>query len=406
MKLLKLFFLLFIVSLAGVSCSKDEPVAGNENGTGEIVTATFVLSESSPVRSGVQSTDQGEVYERTIKTLEFYIFDKEGNRDTDEYNYKQITIQEGQKQYEHNFPVTAGEKYFLVAVNMELGILKNVTTINELKKHLSNVELDNTNSQQTDGNGRVYFPMSGESGLVEITPNNSQKITLAIERLFSKIEAPRKAATVKMNLSDTNLKNLFGDGVTNEDVSFHLEAYCVINGINKSYVFRTNNEWLLPDEAGVEYFTTDIENNSVYSGTVGEGANETIWLKPAATETSATETPVYVYENYPVAKQQNGMEMFEAKTLYAMVLKGTLSAKDKTTSTRYWRMNLNTKGGYKIDRNAKYIFTITQLNSIGSENEEDNDGDGGGLVPGEGAAAVEVTLDVQPWNVLGIEEEI
>lgn len=404
MKLLKLFFLLFIVSLIGVSCSKDEPVAGNETGTGEIVTATFVLSESSPVRSGAQSTDQGEVYERTINTLEFYIFHKNGERETHEDGYKAITIKEGQKQTEHNFPVTAGEKYFFVAVNMELGTMKNVTTIDELKKHLSKVKLDNTNSQQADGNGRVYFPMSGESELVEITPNSSKKITLPIERLFSKIEAPRKAATVKMNLSDTSLKNLFGEGIKNEDVTFHLEAYCVINGLNDSYVFRNDDSWVLPE--GVEYFTTDIENNNVYSGTVGEGANETIWLKPAATETSATETPVYVYENYPVTKEQNGMEMFEAKTLYAMVLKGTLSAKDKTTSTRYWRMNLNTKRGYKIDRNAKYIFTITQLNSIGTENEEDNDGDGGGLIPGEGEAAVEVTLDVQPWNVLGIDEEI
>lgn len=210
---------------------------------------------------------------------------------------------------------------------MDLGTLAG-KTLDEVRKQVCNIELTNLNSQQAEGN-RDYFPMSGESEVVEVKKNSADnKVEIEINRLFSKINAPTVENPLTIAIRDKELDKVFGGTVEKSSVKFEMESYYVINGLNKSYAFRNYNEkldenekwdhdnyWKIPESDGWKYFPTNEDENKVYSGTTGDN---TIWLE---------NTPVYVYENSPTPILENGMTLFNKDHIYAMILKGTLTAK-------------------------------------------------------------------------------
>lgn len=409
MKTSKLFAIALVALLLG-ACSKNDDVIDGTPTDGDGAVVNIVLNSDSKA-PGTRETEAGSTAESEVSKLEFFIFDANGNKDTqtpyfalNAYQYKTtINI------------ASSGNVRFVVVANASIG--GAIGTFGELQAKLAGRAFA-ADGASLNHNTRVIptggFEMSGETVTVIASGSYENTVTVGLDRLVSKFGKPAftPAAAGFLNLPDVDLVELWGAGttITNADMVFEFNGYALINGVNKSLlVNRTdwNNtsaspattwkgkwvEWYLANEsvAGMKYLASSFNASGEYTNNYsGKSSNGTWFLDDT--------NPVYVYENAPAIITTNVGKGYDAQKVYAFIVKGTLTANSKTV-TRYWRVNLITESDYHIYRNKSYGVTITSIKTAGyatPEEAEKNDP----IVPVEGETYVDVTVIVNPWEVI------
>lgn len=385
------YYLCIAAGFVLMACGNNEPNELTNSGNTPLPEGTANISVtikgSNFTRLDGNPID-GTPAENKISKLEFYVFESDGERDT-ERSYVPIADYAGGK---INFAVNAGlNKKVVVAANMNLGEMatKNYA---EVKKTISDLELDNTNSRVIPTSG---IPMSGEGTVDVVQDVLDNKITIEISRLFAKVFKPAVINNVPVDIDMDELKEIFGDEIDQQPV-FKLDSYALINGIDNSDAFDNMSTW---DRTGRQYllsgFTADVNANLnlAYSGLEGTG---NYWLSGEEDESEY----VFAYENVPLPKTVNGVSGFDRNTVYAFLIKGSLEY-DQTEEDRYWRVNLIRDDMYKIYRNTVYKVTINKITTAGyataKEAEEDNNN--GHVVPGEDQTGILATIEVAKWNL-------
>ncbi|MCC8154697.1 MAG: hypothetical protein LIP01_11105 [Tannerellaceae bacterium] len=423
---MKKYHLLILAAIAifSTSCNKDENE--NNNVPGEPAVATFTITTPKTY----VTTEAGSDAENTVSVLEFYIFDENGNRDAVReginYGYHKEDLSSSPATPNNplnpiSFLVESGSnKKVLVAINLDLGELAGQDFESVEKKIIedsSKLTEDNSKSVPTQGDQTKGLGMSGKNLSIEVIADKlNNEITIPVNRLVSKIEAP-KAENVIVNLRNNDIESLFGNTLDadNDKITFQLEAYAVINGLEKSQVFTHDNGVDKTEIAGWNHWDrtdywlpTKGYQRSVFDPVAAGGKiisaysgkeEGSYWLKTAS---------VYVYENKPLPRTaQNGLPGYDRETVYAYLIKGTLTHADDAANpvTRYWRVNLIPEDAFLIFRNTVYKVTLEEVMSKGygtpKEAKEDEDGgeDGGEVIPGSGESGIKAEIQIVPWQI-------
>ncbi len=368
-------------------------------------------------------TQDGTEAERIINTLELYVFDKDGSRDTNTKNDGYVKITGEYKGQGVSFTVTEGEKIILVAANMDLKKQegKNMEEIREL---ISNVLLWGTGAVNPLSVPAAGIPMAGESSVVEVASETTNNyVTVYVSRLFTKLLTPAtKEGGVEVTVKQDDLEEIFGEEHTLTGMtSFDFKGYAVVNGLNKSYAFANYNAeqdelaawdianfWkigsILANYHRATYETTDGEDGTVNIGdikTIYSGKkNNSFWLKGS--------DAVFVYENVPTEKTSSGgISGYDKQTTYAMLIQGTLTNGDKTI-TRYWRYNVNKEDEFKILRNAQYRATINRITTkgYGTPEKAEEDDDSGEVIPKDKETGIIASISVVPWRLFSEDTDL
>lgn len=139
-------------------------------------------------------------------------------------------------------------------------------------------------------------------GTANVVEGETNKLSLSVRRLLSKIENPKADLANKVTAPDADLLKILGldaSGTVPTDLKWTFNGYTVINGINRSLAFEYDNliNWerfatasnfkttFTPDGATVE---------TVYSVKSDDNSETSNGFLPAAYN-----KPVYVYRKHP-----------------------------------------------------------------------------------------------------------
>lgn len=397
------------------ACSKNDEVidGGLNKGEGAVVN---ILLENGAKGSTTRETDPGSAAESKVSTLEFFIFDSNGDKDS-QTPYFAL----GAYQYKTTINIAcSGNVRFVVVANASIG--SAMATYGDLQAKLAGREFT-AGETALDHNARTIpaggFEMSGETVSVITGGSAENSVTVGLDRLVSKFGQPTftSAATGFLNLPDIDLAEVWGAGttVTNDDMEFAFNGYALVNGVNKSLLLNRidwNNssatpattweeEWVNWYDANetsqsLKYLGSNFDASGKYTNNYsGKNSNGSWFIEDT--------NPVYVYENSPAIITANVGKGYDSQKVYAFIVEGTLTANagtsDEQTATRYWRVNLIPESDYHIYRNKSYRVSITSIKSAGyatPEEAEKNDP----IVPVDGETYVDVMVIVNPWDVI------
>ncbi|MCD7933026.1 MAG: fimbria major subunit [Tannerellaceae bacterium] len=257
--------------------------------------------------------------------------------------------------------------------------------------------------------------MSGEEK-VSVSSGEVETLVLEVARLYARFNAP-DATGARMNITKQSEKDSLAVLLPNtalNRVGFRLNGHVVINGLKKSFAFPNYGT----TEANRWIKTTWTIGNDPENYTKSEYNAEGKLGKVYSGEDFLTTQSVYLYENCPVyvSSSETGMNSgYRASTVYSFIIEGELYDMDTDEAvTRYWRINVSKTADeatiFKILRNAIYNVNIKDVKTVGyatPEEAEDNDEDnGGGVIPGVDDAAIEVEVKVLSWRVFNEDSDI
>lgn len=387
-----------------VACSKNTTDGPDINVTNPAAKANISITiDGSDLTRAVAPDEPGTAAENKINQLEFYVFDASGTADA-ERPYLKVDNYDGSKV---TFAVTAGvDKKILVAANMNLGAITTTDTYEVVRKKFYE---DNPLIATTSRTAPTYFAMSGEvkATVEEDVPDNP--VTIKVSRLISKVFAPTLAQDFAVQLSDEQVKSVFGATATGTP-TFTLKGYALVNGLDVSDAFsywNTNNneaeEWSLwrRKAHSIPAFAIDGTGDLVgaYSGEE-TAASDNFWLSG----TTGVSNVVFVYENTPEVdadyERDYGIRGFTKSSIYSFLIKGDFTL-GSDTETRYWKIYLIYDDEYKVFRNTIYRVTITNITSEGYKTAEEayEDANSGTVIPGQEQTGILATITVADWRV-------
>ncbi|MCD8265418.1 MAG: fimbrial protein [Tannerellaceae bacterium] len=315
MKVTKFLTFVFAITMLFSSCKKDvlEGVDTPGGGGGGRASLTVWLNSSQGTRSS-DGSDAGTEAERTIREVEFYVFDADGTRDR--YN-GYIRFDEAASDY--TFHVTGGSnKTVLVAVNMQLGNLNGVE-LPDVKKALYNASIPNPLQVPAGG-----LPMAGEYTGLTVSGDELAFIRVAVDRLYARFNAPTTPASgVKVTLSQNDQDDLtewLGGTITGE-IQFTLNGYYVINGLDQSFVFPNYGVAEQLERWNPAVWTIGNNTASYISSIYDEEGN--LVQAYSGNNLLSNNESVYLYENSPLQLEGN-VKGYNSGTIYAMIVQGTL----------------------------------------------------------------------------------
>jgi len=411
MQVIKFLAFTMAISMCFSSCKKDdlEDVYQPESeGKGTI---SIRLRDNQGTKSAY-IRNAGTEEERKINQVEFYVFDSNGIRDRDMYGY----IKFDQADNEYTFPVLEGRNKTVLAVtNRGLGELSGVN-LTEIKKILHTAEIENPLQVPAEG-----IPMTGEQGNVSITKDDMTTISMIVDRLYARFNAPTTSASVKVTLTSDDKEEItewFG-GTIAGNIHFTLNGYYVINGLKQSFVFP--NYGVGEQDARWDTKVWTIGNQPANYFSTQYTADGHILKAYSGNSLLSNGEHVYLYENSPV--YANG---YQSNTIYAMIIEGTLydSGNPANRVTRYWKIHITSttepENIYKILRNAIYKANISEIRTLGYSTPKEAEEEKPNVVkppvieppvveppvveppvvnPGEGDTEVIVTVEMIDWKI-------
>ncbi len=391
MKMKKLLAFALVASLGIVGCNKsNEPV---DQPGGELT--EVVVKLDGQARTMADGTpENGILNENDINIVEFYVFNADGQKDPN-YHY---FVKSSNFSEPAAFLVTEGpDKRFLVAVNQSLGD-SGAANYDIWRERIFGTNLSHLNSKDRP----IDFAMAGE-GSKSVAPGHNNTLSITIERVVSKVEAPQVVAggaDVSEIAGNLNyLKEIFGANnvsaigdITN--LRWDFDGFVLINGIDRSYSFDHN--FINWNPSGRMYEKTTYNGDgsiiqSVYSGN-----------DPAAVDfflPANYPDPVYMYENNPDEnpKLPGEATTFVKDQVTAFLIKGTFSCDQYPGEVRYWRVNLIKDDIWKIYRNSIYRITMENILTPGWKTPKEAEDDGPIVNPTE--SSITIGLVIAPWNV-------
>lgn len=403
------FLTLSLIAVAFVACSKDIS-------NGPYLSKKELASVKIAISTATRATETGSVAENKVSTLEFYVFDDvTGAIPATGASYHKIngystvtTLQ-----------VESGSMKFVVIANADLGPLTTGDTYSTLQAKLNSAEFT---ANSTDGwNATVIptsgFEMSGES-TTTIVPEITNNVTVNIDRLVSKINEPVFTAPstvangdVEINMPNVDIDELWGAGssatITNADMTFTYEGYAIVNGIAKSDIlFKSSTAfdaipWTSWSSTGKAYLNSDFDTTGYYFYNYTSDGDATPTAESGFLAAKAA-TPVFVYENAPAIITTTAGDGYDPAKIYSLIIKGTIKENvGNETTVRYWRINLMQDDTWSchIRRNAVYKTTIDSIKSCGYATPEEAEKTNP-IVPIPGKTYVDVTVEINPWEVI------
>lgn len=395
--------LAFFTALVAVasSCQKNEIIDDSDVVNEGDAIAVIELSNLKTYGPTSPSTEP----ENRLTSIEFYVFDDVGQPDATRSYYKPATVSQTV-----SFAVASGNnKKFVVVANMDLGDLTTlgVPDYNGFRAVLANKVLDNNTSTYI---APGQFIMSGETVADVVLDKADNRVQISLARLVSKIKSPEVLSTVVIDLPATDIEELWGPGttVTNSDITFELNGFGIVNGLDKSSVLFTGNAagddsqtWDTWSHTGKTYYASTFDPVTHDFTSLYSGFESGSWLR-------GSNEVVYVYENEPVDDGNTGMPGFTKESVYAAIIKGTFKDGSGSSIERYWRINYIKEDNYKTFRNSVYEATITSVISKGYENPEEaeEDSENGPNIPDNKQTGVLVSIDVLDWSLKAFDTEI
>jgi hypothetical protein len=453
----KLFVLAAAIAFGMASCSDPaitpEPKQGN-------VSIVLTNGDAAATRADGDPKD-GTAEENKINSIEIYVFNDKGDALDDkvgeENGYLKVDVSTATFPWSTQVQMAGGtNKDVIVVANANLGA--PVTTagsekLNTFAKVMEAVDaavLDATNSTKVPATG---FVMSGHTLLAKVDEGRSDNvIEIGLNRLVARVEYPTVGSTITYDLDQKELDQVFGktgdvSNVTSDDnLSFTLNGYWVLNGMKKSTVgFVGNNindgtvgtdadkiysndskPYVMGGTDGTTYWSWNLWlENFDNKGSLEEGAGYA--LRGGRTESNseamkaADKTPanlsewdgiysgkalltagnVYAYESKPDRKADQTYSGYDPDGVIAIIISGTLT--DSSTAIpnpkiRYWRVNVRVQDSYHIIRNSTYTTAINAIKTPGYETpweaEESEE-----IVAKPGDTVGEFEISVNPWTI-------
>lgn len=199
-------------------------------GKGELTPITVNIKGNADTRA-LTGEETGATNENDINSLEFFVFNSDGSF---QKYYKPASVASDNQ---YTFLVNAGSLTILTAANQNLGEPSPApASLADFKKSSSYKELslDGTNSR-SDISTSLGFAMAAE-GTANVVESETNKLSLSIRRLLSKVESPRVAPTNEIKIPDAELLKILGLGTSEtvpNDLKWTFKGYMVINGINQ-----------------------------------------------------------------------------------------------------------------------------------------------------------------------------
>ena len=328
--------------------------------------------------------------------MEFFVFNSDGSF---QKYYKPASVASDNQ---YTFLVNAGSLTILTAANQNLGE-PAPASLADFKKSSSYKELslDGTNSR-SDISTSLGFAMAAE-GTANVVEGETNKLSLSIRRLLSKVESPKVAPTNEIKIPDAELLKILGLGTSEtvpNDLKWTFKGYMVINGINQSLAFEYENLTNWERFATASNFKTTFSPDgatveTVYSVKSDDNSETSNGFLPAGYD-----KPVYVYENIPTMLQgSNGQAatVFDKDEVVAFIIKGTFSGTGVSDVTRYWRVNLLKDDAWKIFRNSIYRITMQDITTVGWGTPKEAEEEGPVIDPSE--SSITIDIEVAKWDV-------
>jgi hypothetical protein len=395
---------LFIAGTTVAGCSNDTTIYEPPVADGTFV--TIKLQGDAKTRA----EETGTAAEKAINKLGIYVFNQDGSRDALS-PYVEIPAPSGETQF--TVPVVSGQgkRVYVVANGASdtikvSGVYANLETV---EKTFSAIVMDKNNSTlatPTDG-----FMMSGLSAEWNVEAGENSTAAVHLARLVAKIYAPTldNNATVDFSkATQEEINAVFGAGtklVPSDSYTLQLTGYAVINGLHKSVLYNTADFITWVEKSYYDDSVTPVV--SLYDKATYDANGIFTSSYTGATLLTTTANPyIYAYENKPVRRMNNGVEMSVANTVYAFIvaakITGTAVADGSITTSaeRYWRVNFYKGDIYKVQRNAAYRITVNKVVTLGAGTPEDAENGDGPFVPDPGNSAVNIRIDVLNWNLL------
>ncbi|MCC8153466.1 MAG: fimbria major subunit, partial [Tannerellaceae bacterium] len=405
MKLKKFLTFAMVSGVLFTSCNQEDEFNGNgiNPEVGETGTISVYLEDLPKSYAQTRATDTD------VLTLEFYVFNEDGNRDqvatngTPENPKPKGYVKYEGTDSEYVFGVEKGEKTVLVAVNMNLGPHEN-ENLSAIRKLMTNVSASPLSIPATG------IPMAGEVSNIEVGKEEVKKVNIGVSRLFSKLNMPTESDDFKVNIElteDTDSITTLLGGTLNGTLEMKITGFIAINGLKKSFAFPNYgaaedaawdfNVWTIGDD--LDNYTESKYNSEGNLGTVYSG-NE--FLRNGA---------VYVYENCPKLRTIDNYVAYDSRSVYAVILEGEFygSLDPSNTVKRYWRINVSKtdeqKSIYKILRNSIYKIAVNEVKTIGHGTPEDAE-DKEKPIPPVNESGLMVSISVVDWNEFEEETDI
>lgn len=200
-----IFAAMAIFALASCSDNTENLVIDNEsNGNSPEVCITLKAEENT--RAFFDNETSAEAWEKEIKTLETYVFDKDGSivlkrTMTD----AEITAKSARFSLPNS---TAGTQCsFYVVANANYGDIGNVSTLDNASENIAIKDYNGTFSQVTTSGKLVSgFVMTGKTNITIADAGNSTTVGITLKRIVAKI-------AVRTQLSDDFTTNYNGGKV-------------------------------------------------------------------------------------------------------------------------------------------------------------------------------------------------
>lgn len=388
----KLLAFALAASLGIVGCNKSaEPI---DKQGGELTEVTVKLDGQALTRAD-GTPENGVLNENDINIVEFYVFNADGQKDP---NYHYFVKSSGFNE-PAAFLVTEGpDKRFLVAVNQSLGDSGNAN-YDIWKERIFGTNLSHLNSKTRP----IDFAMAGE-GTKTVALGHSNTLSITIERVVSKVEAPTViagGADVSEIAGNLNyLKEIFGAGNVNAigditNLSWDFNGFVLINGIDRSYSFDHGFINWNPSGRMYEKTAYNADGSVIQSVYSGDDPSAVDFFLPANYA-----DPVYMYENNPDenSKLPGEATTFVKDQVTAFLIKGTFACDQfPAGEVRYWRVNLIKDDIWKIYRNSIYRITMENILTPGWKTPKEAEDDGPIVNPTE--SSITIGLQIAPWNV-------
>jgi hypothetical protein len=408
-ELRKTLIALLAIATTLASCSNDEcPENTHPNAINpEAETATLVVRlQSESTYASTRDTEAGSTEEDKIQKLAFLFFDENGNAVSSPASGN-VTLTNG-----HVYTFTGeAEKQVqvLILANADNASDFNGKTLSEVEKLFVSAVLENTNSKSENTKmGTVPtngFAMSAKVGTTKLSSSSKVEKTALLRRLSSKVNAPTNGTGGAVDASDkftqAKTEDLFETGRTVDPttITFNYQGYALINGVTKSIVWMDDklNNWNVNKYSNL-YQTSTFNGDGTYATTYsGHYDNDYFLLNDKVSQ-------IYVYENVaPLIDPSDKDQGYVKNKTYALVIKGTLTTTENVTNptvTRYWRANILGGYDYKIARNSVIKTGIAKITGPGYETPKEAEEGGKAPEGGGGAGDIEITVSVQPWEIV------
>lgn len=380
-----------------LSCNDSDNNLNPAPNQGELAAITVKVKGNADTRA-LTGEETGSANENDINSLEFFVFNNDGSFQ----KYYKPTSVVSDNQY--TFLVNAGNLTILTAANQNLGEPSPApASLADFKKSslYKALSLDGTNSR-SDISASLGFAMAAE-GTANVVEGETNKLSLSVRRLLSKIENPKADPANKVTAPDADLLKILGldaSGTVPTDLKWTFNGYTVINGINRSLAFEYDNLINWERFAAASNFKTTFTPDgatveTVYSVKSDDNSETSNGFLPAAYN-----KPVYVYENIPTMLQGgNGQAatVFDKDKVVAFIIKGTFSGTGVSDVTRYWRVNLLKDDTWKIFRNSIYRITMQDIKTVGWGTPKEAEEEGPVIDPSE--SSITIDIEVAKWDV-------